>query len=267
VKWLDNLSLTGALNGAKEPEDLGVNAHFGYRFAANAGIPLWEEVGLGFQVGTAVNHSDNAVRVFKVLGATTEQTQSFTSVGLFQRTNCGLNWGAVYDVRYEEYYGNFWFGQVRGQVGYQFTTTDEVGVWGTLRTQSETVLNTAGDLLQLQPINQVNLFFKHVWGEQQVTRVWVGVAEGHGRYLLVAPGEGPVKHPITFGADVHLPLSDYLAIVGEAQFITPNDTGTVTAMLGIAFYPWGGARRAGSNRFAPMLPLANNPSFAVDLRQ
>ncbi len=265
-KWLDNLSLFVGLDGAKEPEDLGVNAHFGYRAALNWGLPLWEEAGLGAQVGTAINYSANAVRVFKTLGGPLDRTQSFTTVGVFQRSDVGVNWGVVYDFRHDDYYGNPSFGQVRAQAGYAVTATDELGAWGTLRTQGEQAVAADG-VLNLRPINQVNLFWRHVWAEQQVTRFWVGMAQSHGRFLLVQPGEGPVRHPLTFGADVHFPLSDYLAVFGEAQFITPNDTGTVTATFGIAFYPGGGARRAGTNRFAPLLPLGNNTSVPIDARQ
>lgn len=263
--WLENLSLFGGLDGAKEPEDLGVNAHFGYRVALNWGVPLWEDAGLGLQAGTAINRTENAVRVFHAIGGPLARTQSFTTVGLFQRTDMGLRWGAVYDFRHDDYYGSLDFGQVRGQIGYAFTPADEVGAWGTLRTNGSPLL-VNGNVMDLRPIDQVNLFWRHVWADQQVTRAWVGVAQSHGRFLLVAPGEGPVRHPIALGADVHLPLSDYVAIFGEAQFITPNDTGTVTATFGIAFYPGGGARRAGTNAFAPLMPLANSPSFAVDLR-
>jgi hypothetical protein len=264
--WLDNISLLAGLDGSKEPEDLGVNAHFGFRLAANCGGPIWEQYGLGAQVGTALNYEYNAVRVLKGLNGPTDRTQTFTTLGVFQRSNLGINWGVVYDFRIEDYYLNFTFGQVRAQLGYQFDPSNEVGLWGTLRTTS-TGATVSREDVNLRPIDQINFFWRHVWEGQQVTRMWVGLAEGHGRFLLVSPGESQVNHPITFGADVLLPLTDYLAVFGEAQFITPNDTGTVTAFFGIAFYPGGGARRAATSRFAPYLPLANNPSFAVDLRQ
>ncbi len=83
----------------------------------------------------------------------------------------------------------------------------------------------------------------------------------------MAPGESAVRYPVVFGAELYVPLTDNIAIFGEANFITPNDTGTVDATLGIAFYPGAGARRAPRSRFAPLLPLGNNASFAVDLRQ
>jgi hypothetical protein len=85
--------------------------------------------------------------------------------------------------------------------------------------------------------------------------------------VLVAPGNTPVHHPLAFGADLYVPLSDWVALFGEASFITPNDTGTVTATLGFAFYPGGKAKGTAHSRFAPLFAPANNPTFAVDVRQ
>jgi hypothetical protein len=263
---LDNFSAFLGLDGSKGPEDLGINANFGFRAAANWGYPLLDTWGLGVQLGTAVNYSSTAVRVLRLVTGNTDRTQSFTTVGLFQRSALGLNWGVGYDFLLEDYYENLHFGQWRGQVGYQVGANDEFGVWGTLRDRGDSA--TVADFdLHLRPISQANLFWRRIWTNELVTRMWVGVAEGHGRFLLVAPGESPVHHPVVFGADVYVPLNDHLALFGEANFITPNDSGTVTATFGFAFYPAASARTAGRSRFAPLLPLANNPTFALDLRQ
>jgi hypothetical protein len=95
--------------------------------------------------------------------------------------------------------------------------------------------------------------------------LWVGIASEHSRFNLLIPGQPQVNHPVTFGTDFFVPLSDNLAIFGEAHFITPNDTGTVTATLGVAVYP-GSARGTARSRFAPLLPVANNTTFALDVR-
>ena len=42
-----------------------------------------------------------------------------------------------------------------------------------------------------------------------------------------------------------------VAIFGEANFITPNDTGTVTATFGLAINLGGRAVEASRDRFAP----------------
>jgi hypothetical protein len=265
-KWLDDLSLFLGLDGSKAPEDLGINANFGLRGAVNWGLPLWEEHGLGLQVGSAINYSQTAVRVLRSVDGTRDRTQVFTTVGLFQRTAFGLNWGLVYDFLDERYYEGLDLSQWRGQVGYALDDRNEVGIWGTLHDRGDHG-TVAGESFHLRSITQGNFYWRHIWCNEMVTRIWAGIAEEHGRFVLVAPGNTPVHHPFVFGADLYVPITDRLSLWGEANFITPNDTGTVTATLGFAFYPGAGAKRTVRSLFAPLLPLANNATFAVDLRQ
>jgi hypothetical protein len=266
-RLLDNLSLFAGLDGSKGPEDLGVNANFGLRGGVNWGVPLLESIGLGAQVGTAINYSRTAVGVLPLVTGTHDRTQSFTTVGLFQRSNIGLNWGLGYDFLFEDYYKSLHFSQWRGQVGFDVTANDEVGVWGTLRDRGDSA-SLAGLDLALRPMDQANLFWRHVWGNGTATRIWVGMAEGHGRFILKFGQDNPsIHHPLVFGADVFVPLTQRLSLYGEANFVTPNDSGTVTATFGFAFYPGKTAEDAARSRFAPLLPVANNPTFAVDLRR
>ena len=125
----------------------------------------------------------------------------------------------------------------------------------------------AGQPFQLRAITQGYVFWRHIWSTEAVTRVWIGVAEEHGRFILDFPtlSSPPLHDPIAFGSDVYMPLNDYWALFGEANFITPPASGTVMATFGVAFYPGGGARSAGRSRFAPLLPVANNPTFSTDL--
>jgi hypothetical protein len=263
---MDNLSGYLGLDGAKSPEDLGINANFGFRGALNWGLPLLEQWGLGVQLGSSVNYEETAVRVLRGITGTRDHLQNFTTVGLFQRTDFGLRWGAVYDFLSERYYQGIDLAQWRGQVGYAVGANDEVGLWGTLRARVEN--GSAGtQSFILRPIDQFNLYWRHIWGSATVTSMWVGLADEHGRFVFVSPGEPPIHHPFVFGAEVQVPLNNYLALYGQANFITPNDTGTVTATFGFAFYPGGKAGLAARSRFAPFLPLANNPTFAVDLQQ
>jgi hypothetical protein len=262
---LENLSGFLGLDGSKGPEDLGINANFGFRGALNWGYPIFEQAGLGVQLGTAINYSETAVRVLQSIDGVRDRFQNFTTLGVFQRTNFGLSWAFAHDWLTEHYYQGIDVGQWRAQIGYAFCCSDELGVWGAWRDRSDQG-SVDGQSFNLRPISQANLFWKHIWGNDTVTRMWVGLADSHGRFVLVAPGNTPVHHPFVFGAELYVPLTERLAIFGEANFITPNDTGTVTATLGFAFYP-GGAYHAVRSRFAPLLPVANNPTFALDLRQ
>jgi hypothetical protein len=262
--WFENMSLFFGFDGSKEPADLGVNANFGYRFAFNWGLPIFEQPGIGIQVGTAVNYSQNALRILPFIDGTVDRWQSFTTVGVFQRSTRGLRWGVVYDFRFDDYYDRTSAGQWRAQLGYEANSNNELGFWATIRDHGDSA--AIGPLsFSVEPISQWNFYWRHIWPNEIVTRLWIGLASEHSRFNVLIPGQPQVNHPFTFGGDFYVPLTDNLAIFGEAHFITPNDAGTVTATLGVALYP-GSARGTARSRFAPLLPVANNTTFALDVR-
>ena len=260
---IDNLSVFVGLDGSKEPADLGINANFGYRVGVNWGFPILEEAGLGLQLGTAVNYAHPAQRTLRFLDGTVDRVQSFTTLGVFQRTAGGARWGVAYDFRYDDYYATTHVGQWRALLGYEVSPNDEIGVWATIRDHSDDT-RLGPFPLTVSPISQYNFYWRHIWDNEIVTRIWIGFAEEHSSFSLFVPTRG-INHPFTFGTDFYVPLTDALALFGEAHFITPTDSGTIGATLGIAWYP-GTARGTARSRFAPLLPLANNTNFALDLR-
>lgn len=266
VGWFDNLSAFGGLDGSKGPEDLGINANFGGRASVNWGFPIFEVAGVGGQLGTGINYSRTAVTVLETIDGTRERMQSFTTVGLFQRTERGLVWALAYDYLFEDYYARMNMGQWRGQCGWTMNDKNEMGMWGTVGNWGDKA-TVGGFGFHMEPITQGNMYMRHIWRSEAVTAFWVGLAEKHHRFVIVNPGAPATHFPFVFGANLYVPLNDHVALYGEANFITPNDTGTVTATLGFAFFPGGRAWSAARNRFAPVLPVANNPTFAVDLER
>jgi len=260
----DNVSLFLGLDGSKQPQDLGINANFGGRTSVNWGFPLVRAMGIGGQIGTSLNYSDSAVKVIEEIDGHKDRFQNFTTVGVFQRTCCGLSWAVVYDFLSEEYFESFSFGQWRGQIGYEVSQSDEIGIWAALGDRGDAG-SFLGTPIRLSPITQGNLFWRHTWPNLARTTLWAGIAEGHGGVVFVFPNDLPSHERLVFGSNMHVPLNEWLALFGEANFISPSDTGTVDAYLGFALYPGGGARKVGKRRFAPLLPVANNPTFAIDL--
>ncbi len=271
VGLFDNMSLFLGLEGSKQPQEYGVNAHFGGRFAANMGVPLVEELGLGLQVGTSVNYTDNAVQVFERFGEAQGRFQNFTTVGVFQRDNSGLVWGGAVDYLHQTYYDSADLFQFRGRVGWQVTEQSEVGFLAALSSDSDR--NTvAGVPVTLSPLSQGSVYFNHRWETQAETMVWLGIAESHGERnlafeaLLGDPKQRSAGERLVFGAEIHVPLNDYVALFGQGNFILPADTGTVDSFLGIVVYPSGGAKQSRRSRFGPLLPVANSTTFSVDMR-
>lgn len=260
----DNLTFLAALNGSKQPQDLGVNAQFGARVAANWGLPVWREGGLGLQVGTSIDPLYQAVAVLDRLDISDDRFQNFTTVGLYQRTERGWVWGVAHDFLYENYWANFHLSQWRGVAALEWGENNEVGTWFAIRDKGDTA-RLAGQTFDVEAITQGSIYWRHWFENRTQATVWVGVADGHGAFVLAFPDGATVSQRALFGADVRVPLTDWAAIFGEANFIAPFDSGTVDAYLGIELFP---RRNAASvRRFAPVLSVASNPTFAVDLRR
>lgn len=264
VPWWHNASVHGGLDGSKQPQDFGVNAHFGGRIGGNVGVSLLDDAGLGAQLGLAYNFSDNAVKVFEVIGEERERNQLFLTFGLFQRTDGGVVWGAVYDVLWSDYYSSTSLGQFRGLLGYQLDECNEVGLWGTLRGHTDDA-TVATIPVQLNSIDMINAYWAHRWKWGAQTTVWMGVTSGHGEEVLILPPQTEIDNSFVFGAAVNIPLNDSWALSGQANFLSPADSGTVDAYLGFTYFFGGTQINAQTGRFRPVLPVANNSYFPVDL--
>ncbi|MGB7328834.1 MAG: hypothetical protein WBD31_28405, partial [Rubripirellula sp.] len=85
----EQLSFLAAIDGAKQPQDYGVNADLGVRLRGQYAGPLWEDHGIGFQIGSAVTWTDNAVRVFELIGEDTSRFQNYTYLFTERKTGVG----------------------------------------------------------------------------------------------------------------------------------------------------------------------------------
>jgi hypothetical protein len=262
----ENLSLFAGPDGSKQPQDLGINANMGVRVAANWGLPVSDKLKLGAQIGAAVNVSDSAVHVLDQIEGTSKRTQTFVTVGVFQRPAERVTWGLAYDLLSQKYYDNSQLGQLRGQAGFSVRSTDDVGVWFTKAVQGDSAV-MGSTAVHLEPITQVNGFTRHTWGNMAQTAIWLGVAKQHGNVVWVFPEDSKDTNVLVYGAELSLPLSDRFAVTGSANLITPAATGTVDAFLGVSFFPKRSALRQARDTFAPVHTVANNPTMAIDLRR
>jgi hypothetical protein len=262
--WADNLELFLGLEGSKQPQDFGVNAQFGGRAHVNWAIPLLEEFGLGLQVGTSINQTKHAVAVTHAIEGSSSRTQNFTTIGVFQRTDNGWTWGLAHDFLYQNDYDSSYLTQWRGRAGYAVTDNDEIGIMAMVP-QTASNATWAGVPVRLKPLAMGSGYWRHSWAFGAQTTGWLGMADRHGQ-ANVALGDRPsTGNVVVFGADLQVPLNDHWALFGEANFVTPADTGTVDAYLGFSYYPGGGALRWRNRAFAPVLPVANNTSFVTNL--
>jgi hypothetical protein len=261
--WFDNLTLFAGFDGARNPDDLGINANVGGRLAMQTAFPLIEQNGLAMQIGTAIDYHNTATRFQRLNGGPHERTQSFTTIGIFQRADSDIVWGVAYDFLHSHAYANLDVGQWRGLAGYRLNPDNEMGIWATYHDRGDAA-TFAGERFGLRAINQANLYWRHFWENEAMTRVWVGLADQHGRAILGRTGDTPAYNTFVYGAEFLVPLNAFVSIYAEANLITPLDSGGVNAFVGVAFYPGGQGKSAPRNRFAPLLPLANNANFALD---
>lgn len=273
---VENLVLFLGLEGSKQPQDFGANAHFGGRFSANLGLAVSEDLGLGLQIGTAINYTDNAVEVFERVGEVHGRSQSFTTIGLFQRHPSGVIWALAWDHLYQSYFDQNHLNQIRGRIGFRVTDRDEIGIRGAASHDSDravfNVFGTAPFPVMIEPLSQGSVYWKHRFESDAETMFWIGVAESHGQRnvafeaAFALPPQEPSGRDLLFGAEIHVPLNDHWALFGQGNFVTPAYTGTVDSFLGFAFYPGGGARRTRQSAFTAVIPVASSTSMSVDLR-
>lgn len=262
----DELYFRLAIDGAKQPQDFGVNANLGGQAAMNWAAPLLPQWGIGVQAGTGITASGNAVRVYELLGESTGRTQHFTTVGVFQRTDGGFSWGLVHDFLYQKSYDSFNLGQWRFRAGYDLNPQDQIGFTGMLQSYDDHGVFIETDV-RLKSIDQMQFYWRHVWETNAQTTMWAGLASRHGEDNAVT-GFAPEKsNSFLMGADVMMPLTDCLAIYGETNLIMPADTGTVDAFLGIQWYPKGRVSTARRRAYSPLQELAAPTTFAVDLQR
>ena len=261
---LEGLELFFGLDGSKQPQDFGVNANLGPRLSAGYAAPLFDGSPLWMQFGTAVEYSDNAVRVYEVLGASRNRFQNHTTAGLFYR---GDRWryGMVYDHLYQDGFDVVHLGQVRGRVAHRVDDDTELGV--TVRQSvRDDEARFLGRRVTLDSFNQYTAYWRETFETGNEVTLWGGVVGEHGESNVVT-GDGKVQRasPV-FGADIRCPLNDRLAIYGETNMTFPADSGTVDAYLGFMWYPGRTAKTRRWDSAAPLLPIASDPTFSVDLQ-
>ena len=255
------------IDGSKQPQDFGANANLGVAAQLNYAGPLWAERGIGFQIGSRVTFTGNAVQVFELLGESKDRFQNFTTVGLFQRLDSGFSYGFAYDYANVESFDSFSLGQWRVRASFELTPVDEIGVTLNFSDRSDTGRFNDENVV-LDPVDQLHIYLRRNWQSGVNTSFWLGVGDKHSEENAITGTLPPKTNQLLFGAEIFAPLNDWMAIYGETNIMMPADTGAVDAYLGIQFAPRGIRRtQSRSNRFRTFLPVASNPTFTTDLNR
>jgi hypothetical protein len=259
----------------------------GFVLGGNFGVPIpgLRDYGFGVQFGASFGAYDldgrtfpNGVALGDPLSATNDvQQQCFMTVGIFERAteNIPLNWGLGYDWMVNDAYGLFATSprltQFRGQIGYVVNDCNEFGFWGAIHDRGDgKVVTLLGvpTTVAYRPCNQYNLFWHHNYESGADSWLWMGVLDKDR-----LNGQGSLGS-FTIGAKVEVPLSERVALYGEAQYMRPSSEAGPGASVqdafsvgfGLEFFPNGSAKNptAAGRCSMPVLPLANNGTFLVD---
>jgi hypothetical protein len=257
--FCENLQLISGKQGFKGPVDQGLNGDFGYHFAFNWGMPVIDAVGLGYQVGGNLILSDFEGRS-SPLGH--RRTQFFLTTGMFHRPACGrgLQFGAVTDYLYDNFYirQNLW--QVRGELSYVLCQ-HEVGFWGAIHANTSTqeasfFPDEPAQTFSFEGTDQYTLFYRYQFCNGTFCRTWAGLS-GYGDGI--------------FGSDATVFISQRWGLIASYNYLLPrnhegvpnNVTESWNLTISLAWYP--GYRRCDSwlNPYRPLFYVADNGWFMV----
>jgi hypothetical protein len=257
--------------------DSVLQSNFGPVLGVNTAAPLFglAEYGFGWQTGITygVYDFDGRIEDAPTTNTRESQQQIFVTTGFYRKAGADqrLSFGVVYDWMFNTEWGSFGtspnLGQWRGQVEYALSNSNGVGFYGCLRDLRalEEVVRVPVDT---RPISQVNMFWHHKFDEGADSWLWVGIPE---RDRL--SGDGSLGDWIV-GANIQVPLSEKLALYGNAQYMHPSQSAGEVASVestwnvgaGVMWYLGGHARSQSLNGkcWTPYLPVANNSTFLVD---
>ena len=265
------------LDAFKGVSDGIFNSNFGAVAGLNASTGLFglADYGIGWQLGMSygVYDFDGGALV----NPRESQQQIFVTTGFFRKAagNQRLSFGVVYDWMFNDHWGylgtNPTMGQWRGQVEWALSGSNAFGVYGCLNDLYSIQNATSGQArysVRNQSLTQVNFFWHHKFASGADSWLWVGAPEN---IRLNAPGS---LGDFIIGANVQVPISERLALYGNAQYMHPSATASMTAAAeedwnigaGIVWYFGGHARSRSINGkcWLPYLPVANNSTFLVD---
>jgi hypothetical protein len=258
------------VDGWKGRIDNDHNNNFGPRGGVNVGALAFNNI--GGQLG--VSYAGYDLHGRELDEERSAEDQLFITAGVFKRATCccpGARWldrisaGFVYDQMIADNLGDradyLTIGQVRGRVGFVLDCRNELGVWGASGIEPRNLVRPG---LITEGMDQISGFWHHKWQYCAETTFWAGVAEDPGQVTLGFQGEAP--------------LNDRVSLFGSFHYILPSTSGGDTPNNAYAEEFWsvsfgvtvylrgcGGSKNIAGHRWMPLLPVADNGSFALEL--
>ncbi|HQU43350.1 MAG TPA: hypothetical protein PK867_11105 [Pirellulales bacterium] len=254
------------------PEGSGPS-NFGEVTRANAGVPVIEAWGIGWQLGASYGIYDFSGRPRPATETSGAQQQVFVTTGFFrcakegQRASFGLVHDWMINNNYSQYAVSPTISQWRGQFEWALSGRNSFGVWGTWHDKSF-IRDVPDNHNQFRAISQINAFWHHKYEFGADTWLRVGLPVSKELVGNALAGSAII------GATAQVPLNHQLALYANAMYMAPNTSAgpigsardAYNVSMGIAWYPGRNARTPTVNgaRWLPYMPLGNNTNFLVD---
>jgi hypothetical protein len=260
----------GIPDGSWENNGIHTGANYGTRLGR-----LSDWTGIGLQIGGTAGAYDWAGTDYRMRNTNRAQVQAFITYGLFRRATEGSPWSAgivqdwMLNNTWSVFGENTTFSQMRGQIAYAISSSNEFGLWGAYRLIEDSNQEPGFGVVRWQPHNQLNFFWHHKWSRLGAD-TWVSIGLPEDDRL----GQRGSLGDYIANALAICPLSDRVSVYSSVMYMHQSGTESPLASLdeawnftvGIALYPRANARSTtvAGHRWSPLLPVANNGSFLVD---
>lgn len=236
---------------------------------------LSDRTGVGGQIGASAGAYNWAGTDYRFENQDRAQSQGFLTYGLFHRANdhSRVVAGVVQDWMFNDTYGfygtNATLSQLRWQVGYTSSASNEYGFWGTAHVHNAHLEIAGLGPVTYQPISQLNGYWHHKWRAGGPDS-WISIGTPMEQRLNNNGSLG--DYQITAAATC--PLSSVVALNSSITYMHQTGSPGPSAAtedawnfsVGIAIYPGRNAyvRQVAGQQWMPLFPVANNGSLLVD---
>jgi hypothetical protein len=263
-RWYRDFSASAGVTSFQNPIDLGLLGNYGFNEYVNWGMPFWNALGIGWQVGARGVQSDfqsTTVRLGNQPLSNGAGNQVFVTTGFYTRAfeGRGFQGGAVWDYLRDDLHDDVDLSQVRGEVSYVWGF-HEFGFWGAANTMGRKNVGPIG-LVDTDTIDIYAGFYRLLFGDANELKAWGG-GTGQGDFIL--------------GSLVRAPMNRSLALEGTFTYLIPQASKTIplnsTTLQGfsgqawnvavnLVWYPACRARRGLSSPYRPLFEVADNGSM------
>ena len=271
--WLQNTTAFSGVEAFKSSGDTEIPPGPSSGFMNSAGFV--NGINTGFRLGNSKMRGQigGSLGIYDAKGRDTTpnnsaaETQVFLTTGVFKRSDITkgdrVSWGLVYDQLWNSQYGlrsdDIYLGQFRGIVGLALNECNEVGVWGTAKTNSDAT--TQGLAAQVESINQYNLFLSHNFAFGARSMFYIGTTD----HSSVGSW--------TTGTQLVAPMGPRVSFYGNSAFMFPSSTvgntganeylWAISTGLSYSFGKKSVSRNISGQTGIPLLPVANNGTFMI----